>query len=148
MDDGKLKIGLLDGELAEIATPDQNPKASRRDIHQLNAARRTGSTTVASTRIIAELAGIRVYYSGVIGGVHHRAQSIYDTSADLQELGRTTASVKKPSNRKHKKSFDIIYCFPNFGICCNHNIKQCIIKIQLIQEEEWLDQQNQNRSQI
>jgi len=91
--DGKCKVGLTDAELAAIAIPGVNPKASRRDIPQLIASKKPGSTTVAATMIIAELAGIRVFCTGGIGGVHRGAQQTFDISADLQELARTNVAV-------------------------------------------------------
>ena len=90
---GKLKVGLNDAELAEIAVPNVVPKASRRDMAQLIASGKPGSTTVASTMIIAEMAGIRVFCTGGIGGVHRGAERTFDISADLQELARTNVAV-------------------------------------------------------
>lgn len=91
--DGKLKIGLKDAELAEIAVPDIVPKASRRDLPQLVASGKPGSTTVATTMIIAEMAGIKVFCTGGIGGVHRGGEDTLDISADLQELARTNVAV-------------------------------------------------------
>lgn len=68
-------------------------KASRRDLPWLIATGGNGSTTVASTMIIAALAGIRVFATGGIGGGHRGAQQTFDTSADLQELARTPVAV-------------------------------------------------------
>jgi pseudouridine-5'-phosphate glycosidase len=90
---GKLKVGLNDAELAEIAVPGVIPKASRRDIPQLIADGKPGSTTVASTMIIAEMAGIKVFCTGGIGGVHRGGERTFDVSADLQELARTNVAV-------------------------------------------------------
>ena len=90
---GKLKVGLNDVELAEIAVPNSVPKASRRDMPQLIASGKSGSTTVASTMIIAEMAGIKVFCTGGIGGVHRGGERTFDISADLQELARTNVAV-------------------------------------------------------
>lgn len=90
---GKLKVGLSDDELAEIAVPELVPKASRRDMPQLIASGKPGATTVASTMIIAEMAGIKVFCTGGIGGVHRGGERTLDISADLQELARTSVAV-------------------------------------------------------
>jgi pseudouridine-5'-phosphate glycosidase len=68
-------------------------KASRRDLPFLVAGRGTGATTVAATMIVAALAGIRVFATGGIGGVHRGAATSMDVSADLQELARTEVAV-------------------------------------------------------
>jgi pseudouridine-5'-phosphate glycosidase len=91
--DGKLKVGLNDDELARIAIPDETPKASRRDIPLLIATKERGATTVASTMIISEMAGIKVFCTGGIGGAHRGAQETFDISADLQELAHTSVAV-------------------------------------------------------
>ncbi|MBI9042866.1 MAG: pseudouridine-5'-phosphate glycosidase [Anaerolineaceae bacterium] len=91
--DGKLKVGLSDDELAQIAVPANSPKASRRDMPQLIANKQIGATTVASTMIIAEMAGIKVFCTGGIGGVHREAQKTFDISADLQELAKSNVAV-------------------------------------------------------
>ena len=69
------------------------PKASRRDLSVLLASAMNGATTVAATMIIAELAGIRVFATGGIGGVHRGAEKTFDISADLEELARTEVAV-------------------------------------------------------
>ena len=68
-------------------------KVSRRDLRLVVAAGQTGATTVAATMIIAALAGIRVFATGGIGGVHRGAAESFDISADLQELARTPVAV-------------------------------------------------------
>ena len=68
-------------------------KVSRRDIPFLVAAGQTGATTVAATMIIAAMAGIRVFATGGIGGVHRGAEQSFDISADLQELAQTSVAV-------------------------------------------------------
>lgn len=68
-------------------------KASRRDIPVLAAKKEDGATTVAATMIIAEMAGIKVFATGGIGGVHRGAETTMDISADLEEMGRTNVAV-------------------------------------------------------
>ena len=68
-------------------------KASRRDLPRLVASGEDGATTVAATMIIAAMAGIRVFATGGIGGVHRGAESSWDVSADLEELGKTPVCV-------------------------------------------------------
>jgi len=91
---GRLKAGLT---TAEIETLGQNGrsvvKVSRRDLPFIVASGATGATTVASTMIIAAMAGIRVFATGGIGGVHRGAQQSFDVSADLQELAQTPVAV-------------------------------------------------------
>lgn len=81
------EIELLDKEGAKV------PKASRRDLAYLVSRGQHGATTVASTMIIAHLAGIRVFATGGIGGVHRGAATTMDISADLQELAQTPVAV-------------------------------------------------------
>lgn len=90
---GQLKVGLTHGELELLATSPAITKASRRDLAFLVAAKAHGATTVASTMIIANLAGIRVFATGGIGGVHRGAQTTFDISADLIELAQTNVAV-------------------------------------------------------
>ena len=91
---GIIKIGLSDEDLEILANP-QSPvtKVSRRDIASLIAKKGHGATTVASTMIFAELAGIAVFATGGIGGVHKGAQDDFDISADLPELAQTNVAV-------------------------------------------------------
>ncbi|MFN0186929.1 MAG: pseudouridine-5'-phosphate glycosidase [Aquabacterium sp.] len=91
---GRLKAGLSDSQLEQLARGGAAvPKASRRDLAALVSAGRDGATTVASTMIIAALAGIRVFATGGIGGVHRGAAQSMDVSADLTELARTPVAV-------------------------------------------------------
>ena len=92
--DGRLKAGLSRGQIERLgrAGPEVT-KVSRRDIAIVVARGGTGATTVAATMIIAALAGIRVFATGGIGGVHRGAQTSFDISADLQELARTPVAV-------------------------------------------------------
>ncbi len=91
---GKLKAGLrvADIELLGKEGP-AVPKASRRDLPYLVSQGKNGATTVASTMIIAHLAGIRIFATGGIGGVHRGAATTMDISADLQELAQTPVAV-------------------------------------------------------
>ena len=92
--DGKIKIGLSASDLEKLAHPDSNViKISRRDIGSVIARKANGATTVASTMIFAEMAGISVFATGGIGGVHQGAETDFDISADLPELGRTNVAV-------------------------------------------------------
>ncbi len=90
---GKIKIGLSDEELEMLATRKDIEKASRRDLPYLVATKKNGATTVAATMICAELAGIEVFVTGGIGGVHREAEVTMDVSADLQELAQTNVAV-------------------------------------------------------
>ena len=92
---GQIHIGLTTEALTALAqTPsDQAMKLSRADLAVCLANGRTGATTVAATMICAELAGIKVFATGGIGGVHRGAELSFDISADLQELGQTAVTV-------------------------------------------------------
>ncbi|MGG0736795.1 pseudouridine-5'-phosphate glycosidase [Niallia taxi] len=91
--DGKIKIGLSDDEIEFLAKSNDIEKASRRDLPYLIANKKNGATTVAATMICAELAGIEVFVTGGIGGVHREAERTMDISADLQELAQTSVAV-------------------------------------------------------
>lgn len=91
--EGRIKIGLSDAELELLATNDSIMKVSRRDFPYVIAAKKHGATTVAATMICAELAGIEVFVTGGIGGVHRGASETMDISADLQELAKTNVAV-------------------------------------------------------
>lgn len=91
--DGRMKAGLTEPELERMCKADGVAKVSRRDLPILLAQKGTGATTVASTMIIAALAGIRIFATGGIGGVHRGAQQTMDISADLQELAHTPVAV-------------------------------------------------------
>ena len=91
---GKLCVGLTDAQLDTLARRGpQWAKASRRDLPSLMAQGRDGATTVAATMIIAAMAGIRLFATGGIGGVHRGAATSFDISADLQELAHTDVAV-------------------------------------------------------
>jgi pseudouridine-5'-phosphate glycosidase len=90
---GRLKIGLTEKEIEFLATNDEIKKISRRDLAIAVSQKLSGSTTVASTMIIASLANIVVFATGGIGGVHRGAETSLDISADLDELSRTNVCV-------------------------------------------------------
>ena len=91
--DGKLKVGLNDDELLLMCEAKNIAKASRRDVPVYLTTKQTAATTVATTMLIADLAGIRVFATGGIGGVHRGAQETMDISADLQEFANTNVCV-------------------------------------------------------
>lgn len=91
--DGTARIGLDDDALAQVANDPDVVKVSVRDIAPLAAARVTGATTVASTAHLAARAGIRVFATGGLGGVHRDARTTWDESADLATLSRTPVLV-------------------------------------------------------
>lgn len=92
--DGRIKVGLQSGQLEQLGRGGTViPKVSRRDLPIILAKGSHGATTVASTMIIAEMAGISVFGTGGIGGVHRDAPTSMDISADLQELARTPVAV-------------------------------------------------------
>lgn len=91
--DGAIRIGLNAAEIERFASTPGIAKVSRRDMAAVLAARGLGATTVAGTMIAAQLAGIRIFATGGIGGVHRGAESSMDVSADLLELARTPVMV-------------------------------------------------------
>ena len=91
---GRLKAGLSHEEIEYLGRTGRNvAKASRRDLPALVARKADGATTVATTMIIANMAGIRIFATGGIGGVHRGAEVTMDISADLEELARTPVMV-------------------------------------------------------
>lgn len=90
---GKLKVGLNSEELELMCRAENVGKVSRRDVAVYLSEGLTGATTVATTMMIAELAGIRVFATGGIGGVHRGAETTMDISADLEELAQTQVLV-------------------------------------------------------
>ena len=90
---GKLKVGLNSEELELMCRAENVGKVSRRDVAVYLSEGLTGATTVATTMMIAELAGIHVFATGGIGGVHRGAETTMDISADLQELAHTSVAV-------------------------------------------------------
>jgi pseudouridine-5'-phosphate glycosidase len=90
---GRPTVGLSDEEVQELAENDGVHKASTRDLAAAVALGRTAATTVAATLRLAHLAGVRVFATGGIGGVHRGAGESWDVSADLAELARTPVAV-------------------------------------------------------
>ena len=90
---GRLKVGLSHEEIEMLGKAGDVVKASRRDIPFIIAKKLNGATTVASTMILAQLAGIKVFATGGIGGVHRGAETSFDISADLIELSQTDVAV-------------------------------------------------------
>lgn len=90
---GRLKAGLSREEIEYLAQDKEVSKISRRDIPCIVSQNRNGGTTVSATMIIAALAGIKVFATGGIGGVHRGAETTMDISADLEELSRSNVVV-------------------------------------------------------
>ncbi|MCY4755879.1 pseudouridine-5'-phosphate glycosidase [Pelomonas aquatica] len=90
---GRIRVGLTAAELQQLAQSPDAMKLSRRDLPYAIATGRLGATTVAATMICAQLAGIEVFVTGGIGGVHRGGADSFDISADLQELARTPVAV-------------------------------------------------------
>jgi len=92
--DGKLKVGLSLDEIQSLGQLGLDAiKCSRRDLPFVVARKMSGATTVAATMIIAAMAGIRVFATGGIGGVHRGVEETMDVSADLEELANTSVAV-------------------------------------------------------
>jgi pseudouridine-5'-phosphate glycosidase len=90
---GKICIGLTPEQLELLGNSPDAMKVSRRDLPYVLSQNKLGATTVAATMICAELAGIPVFVTGGIGGVHRGAETSFDISADLQELAQTNVAV-------------------------------------------------------
>ena len=91
---GRLKAGLSHEEIEYLGKKGQDvTKASRRDLAVLVARKADGATTVTTTMMIAHMAGIQIFATGGIGGVHRGAETTMDISADLEELGQTPVMV-------------------------------------------------------
>jgi pseudouridine-5'-phosphate glycosidase len=91
---GKIKVGLTTDELHFLAKEGTKViKTSRRDLPYILSQKLTGATTVSATMIAAEMAGIAIFATGGIGGVHRGATKTFDISADLQELAKTNVAV-------------------------------------------------------
>jgi pseudouridylate synthase len=90
---GRIKIGLTEDDLDHMGKDSGITKASRRDMAMILSKGIDGATTVATTMLCADLAGIRVFATGGIGGVHRNGQLTMDVSADLQELAGTNVGV-------------------------------------------------------
>ncbi len=90
---GRLKVGLTKDELDMMCNPTDIGKVSRRDVATYIATGKNGATTVATTMMLAHMAGIKVFATGGIGGVHRGAETTMDISADLEELANTPVCV-------------------------------------------------------
>ena len=90
---GRIKIGLTENDLDHMGKDSGITKASRRDMAMILSKGIDGATTVATTMLCADLAGIRVFATGGIGGVHRNGQTTMDVSADLEELAGTNVGV-------------------------------------------------------
>ena len=90
---GRIKIGLSQHELKQFAKQTSQIKVSRRDLPLVISQKQSGGTTVAATMICAKLAGIAVFVTGGIGGVHRESENTMDISADLMELAQTNVAV-------------------------------------------------------
>jgi pseudouridine-5'-phosphate glycosidase len=91
--DGELRAGLERHELETLAQAKGVVKASGRDLAVAMVRRQTAGTTVSATMLLADLAGIEIFATGGVGGVHRGAEQTFDISADLTELGRTRTAV-------------------------------------------------------
>lgn len=90
---GIIKVGLTDEDLMYLATSKEIAKVSRRDLAYVISKKQSGATTVSATMMIAKMAGIKVFATGGIGGVHRGASETWDISADLEELAETEVIV-------------------------------------------------------
>lgn len=91
--DGKIKVGLTKEEVKFLGESQEIVKVSRRDLPVVLAEKKHGATTVAGTMIAADLAGIKIFVTGGVGGVHRGAEKSFDISADLEELKKTSVAV-------------------------------------------------------
>ncbi len=91
--DGELRVGLEHDELEKLAQAKGVVKASGRDLAVAMVRGQTAGTTVSATMLLADLAGIEIFATGGVGGVHRGAEQTFDISADLTELGRTKTAV-------------------------------------------------------
>lgn len=91
--DGKIKVGLTDDEIEMLATAKDVYKVGKRDFAYVLSQKKNGATTVSGTSLVASLAGIKVFATGGIGGVHRGAQETFDISRDLEELASVDIAV-------------------------------------------------------
>lgn len=91
--DGKIKVGLTKDEVKFLGESKEVIKVSRRDLPIVLAEKKHGATTVAGTMIASDLAGIKIFVTGGVGGVHRGAEKSFDISADLDELKQTSVAV-------------------------------------------------------
>jgi len=90
---GIIKVGLSAGEIEMLASAKNVYKVGKRDIAYVVSQGKTGATTVSGTSLVAQMAGIKVFATGGIGGVHRGAQETFDISRDLEELATTNITV-------------------------------------------------------
>lgn len=90
---GKIKVGLTDDEIEMLATAKDVYKVGKRDFAYVLSQKKNGATTVSGTSLVASLAGIKVFATGGIGGVHRGAQETFDISRDLEELASVDIAV-------------------------------------------------------
>ncbi|MCK4654188.1 MAG: pseudouridine-5'-phosphate glycosidase, partial [Candidatus Cloacimonetes bacterium] len=90
---GKIKIGLIENELELLAKSDNIEKVSSKDLSRVISQKKIGATTVSASIIVAKWAGIKVFATGGIGGVHRFADNSFDISNDMIELSRTPVIV-------------------------------------------------------
>ena len=90
---GRIKVGLSPSELETMCKAENVGKVSRRDMATYLATKKNGATTVATTMICAAMAGVKLFATGGIGGVHRNGEVTMDVSADLQELKQTPVAV-------------------------------------------------------
>lgn len=90
---GQIKVGLTHEELLELAQAKDVLKVSKKDFGYVISQKKTGATTVSATMLIAEMAGIKVFATGGIGGVHRGAEKTFDISRDLEELANVNVAV-------------------------------------------------------
>ena len=106
---GKLKVGLNDEELLTMCKAENVGKVSRRDVAVYLATGQTGATTVATTMIIASLAGIRFFATGGIGGVHRGAEKTMDISADLHDIAPSLRALEnRNARRARRRNFGVV----------------------------------------
>jgi pseudouridine-5'-phosphate glycosidase len=91
--DGRIRVGLSEWDIAYLVERDDVLKMSRRDVARAVSGKLNGATTVASAVIIAEMAGIAVFATGGVGGVHRGVQESFDISADLPQMARSNVCV-------------------------------------------------------
>ncbi len=91
--DGRIRVGLDDAQLERLASDGGARKTSRRDLAAVLARRELGATTVAGTLACAALAGVRLFATGGLGGVHRGGEASLDVSADLHELARSPVAA-------------------------------------------------------
>ena len=112
---GRIKVGLSEEELEFVSKNAKDfKKCSRRDLASILIQGKNGSTTVAATMFLANLAGLKIFVTGGIGGVHRGAEFTFDISADLTELGRTPIAVVS-AGAKVKISF---FNMRDFHVLC------------------------------